>query len=102
MMGKRRTRIPVACQTAFATAPAVPVGAVKVGFVYVPAQSASKATANPKSRLPRPGDKTSLDENPTPATNPIPMHLRDAGKSTVTFTVEEGKTNTFDYDLTKQ
>src|SRR5437762_3208063 len=80
------------------TAPAVPVGEVKVGFIYVSAQVAAKA-AGGKSRLPRPGDKGPPTAEPKRPANPIPQPLRDVGTSRLTCKVEEGKKNIFNYDF---
>ena len=96
-MGGRENQIvtfPVALDGTY-TATGVPVGEVKVGFVYIPPEAAKAG----KTRLPVPKGK----EPPTGPTkeviNPIPAGLREPSTSKVTFTVESGTKNTFNYDI---
>lgn len=87
------------------TAPGVPAGETQVFFSYVTPENAAEA-ARYKSgagRLKRPGQAASEPpRKPTgkePARSPIPEDLREASTSKLTYKVEAGKPNVFDYDL---
>jgi hypothetical protein len=84
----------------------VPSGEVKVCFAYITpeaAQAGAEFKASGGGRLKKPGDseapKVKAPGTPGPATNPIPMNLRDTSTSNLTFKVEAGKPNTFDFDI---
>jgi hypothetical protein len=77
----------------------VPVGDVKVGFVYIPPGVASPG--QPKGRLPQPGKGEAPPKGPTKEQpkNPIPENLRDGSTSNLSFKVVSGGNNVFDYDI---
>jgi hypothetical protein len=74
------------------TCSGVPLGEVRVGFPYFPAEAAKargKGAGPPKPGVePKPGH---------PLPNPIPEKLRESSTSPVVFQVEPGKP--FDYDI---
>jgi len=76
----------------------VPVGEVKIGFVWVPAEAVKPA----KTRLPIPSGKSAPEIEPSKVIYPIPVHLRDPGTSKLTLIVEAGKPNSFNYDMPLQ
>jgi hypothetical protein len=77
------------------TAPGVPVGELRVGFVFAPADGSQR---KPKHRfIPKEGETHA--EGPSTSWNPIPESLREATTSGITFVVEAGKNNLFDYDV---
>jgi hypothetical protein len=71
----------------------VPTGEVAVGLIYTPVDAIKQ---RPKPML-MPGKDPSAGLPPTP--NPIPVALRSASTSKLTFNVEPGKNNVFDYDV---
>jgi hypothetical protein len=84
----------------------VPSGEVKVCFAYITpeaAQQGAEAKAG-GTRLKKPGGekdapKPKAPGTPGPSISPIPEPLRDVSTSNLTFKVEAGKANTFDYDI---
>ena len=77
------------------TAKEVPVGEIKVSFVYASADA--RAAKEKGGRLPPKAGKDA--EGGSQADNPIPEAYREASTSKVTCTVVAGKPNTFDYDI---
>jgi hypothetical protein len=79
----------------------VPVGQVSVAFLYITPQ----APQDPKGgsgKLPKPGAGDAPDTGRSTAGlyfNPIPQPLRDASTSKVTYQVQGGKQNVFNYDI---
>jgi hypothetical protein len=72
-------------------------GEVQVGFIYFPLV---QARARGKPRLPMPGkDPSPSGGGPPPLDNPIPGPLRDPSTSKIAFTIESGKPNVFNYDI---
>ena len=81
-------------------ADAVPVGPVGVAFAYAPIDDIRRREQSGAKRLrpPEPGAAGPPPAEP-PAPNPIPEKLRDASTSGLTFPVESGKNNVFNYDI---
>jgi hypothetical protein len=106
----------------------VPSGEVRVCFAYITPEAAQRGAeykAGGGGRLKKPGDgeapkvkapgtpgpsvggagrvapQVKAPGTPEPSTNPIPLALRDTSTSGLTFKVETGKANTFDYDITQ-
>lgn len=85
----------------------VPSGEVMVCFAYITpeaAQQGAEFKAGQGGRLKKPSDKPETPKlkapgTPGPATSPIPVPLRDTSTSKLTFKVEAGKPNVFDYDI---
>jgi len=70
----------------------VPVGEVKVGFVFVqPGLTPVKG----RRSLKKADEETTVKSVP----NPIPEQLRDFTTSNITVKVEAGKSNVFNYDI---
>jgi hypothetical protein len=80
------------------TADAAPVGKVGVAFVYTPPDDVQRAKSG--SKLPQPGaGAPNIGPRAAAAPNPIPVRLRDASTSQLTFQVDPGKKNTFNYNI---
>ncbi len=88
-------------------AKSVPTGEVKISFAYITPDAAKEGAefkAGGGSRLQKPGGKKVTAPQPKltgkePTTSPIPQDLREAHTSKLTFKVESGKPNVFDYDI---
>jgi hypothetical protein len=77
---------------------AVPAGVMKVGFNYL-APLANEGTGKRSSRLPsRTGEPPKMPAK-EPVKNPIPEPLREASTSGLTFKVQAGTQNVFNYDV---
>lgn len=91
------------------TAAGVPSGEVKVCFAYISpeaAQQGAEFKASGGGRLKKPEGEKKSDQpvakvpgTKGPAVSPIPEPLSDTSTSRLTFKVESGKSNTFDYDI---
>jgi hypothetical protein len=86
----------------------IPAGEVKVCFAYITPEVARQGAEHKAAgggRLKKPGDvevpKVKALGTSGPSTNPLPLALRDTSTSGLTFRVEAGKSNTFDYDITR-
>ena len=80
----------------------VPTGEVKVGFSSISQEAAQQgAQVKNSPRLRKPGDDNAPPKlkGTFPTVNPIREDLRDPSTSNITFKVEGGKPNEFNYDL---
>lgn len=86
------------------SAPDVLTGEAQVFFAYTSSAAAAEGARfkSGAGRLRKPGQAAAPAPKATgkePAKNPIPEHLREASTSKVTFNVESGKENVFNYDI---
>ena len=83
------------------TAAQVPVGEVKICFVFL-TPAALEARKKGGRTPPKTGKNAPKEDEPSIAKeldNPIPKNLREASLSNLTFAVAARQNNTFDYDI---